>query len=59
MLAKIGSKQKGFPTLGAAVGLVGRVDTLVFAKPGFVEETFATAVADVRPGLGVLLLVLL
>lgn len=59
VLAEIGSKQEGFATLRAAVGFVSGVYLLVFAQPSFVEEAFATAVADVGPGLGVLLLMLL
>ena len=59
VLAQIGSKQKGFATLRAAVGFVGGVDLLVFAQSGFVKKGFAAAVADVGPRLGVLFLMLL
>lgn len=57
MLAEVGGKQKGFATVGADVVAVGRVDPLVFPQPGFVEETFAAAVADVGSRFGVHLLV--
>lgn len=58
MLAKVSGKQEGFAALLAAVRFAAGVDLLVFAQSGFVEESFATAAADVRPRLGVLLLVL-
>lgn len=45
--------------MGATVRFAGRVDLLMFTKSRFVEEAFAAAVADVRPWLGMLLLVLL
>lgn len=59
VLAKVGSKQKRFTTVGAAVGLAGGVDLLMFTQSRFIEEAFAAAVADVRPRFGMLLLVLL
>lgn len=59
MLAKVGSKQKSFATVGAAVRFAAGVDLLVFTESRFIEEAFATAVTDVRPGLRMLLLMLL
>lgn len=59
MLAKVSSKQKSFTTVGAAVRFAGGVDLLMFTQSRFVEEAFAAAVADVRPRLGMLLLMLL
>ena len=59
MLAKVSSEQKSFATVGAAVRFAGGVDLLVFTQSRFVEEAFAAAVADVRPRLGMLLLMLM
>lgn len=59
MLAKVGGKQESFATVWAAVRFAGRVDLLMFTQSRFVQEAFAAAVADMRPRLGMLLLVLL
>lgn len=59
MLAKVSSKQKSFTTVGAAVRFAGGVDLLMFTQSRLVEEAFAAAIADMRPRLGMLLLMLL
>ena len=59
MLAKVSGKQKSFTAVGAAVRFAGGVDLLMLSQSRFVEEAFAAAGADVRPRLGMLLLVLL
>lgn len=59
MLAKVRGKQESFTAEGAAVRFAAGVDLLVFTQSRFVEEAFSAAAADMRPRLGMLLLVLL
>lgn len=59
MLAQVRGEQEGFAAERAAVGSAAGVDLLVLPQPRLVEIAFPTGAADVRPGLGVLLGVLL
>lgn len=58
VLAKVRGKQEDLSAAAAAVRFAGGVDLLVLAQSRLVEEAFAAAVADVRPRLGVGLLLL-
>lgn len=58
VLAKVRGKQEDFSAAAAAVRFAGRVDLLVLAQSRLVEKAFAAAAADVRPRLGLSLLLL-